>query len=168
MSLTKSLIVSFREPNPNAGMVSYLLYSSCQQTLTAESSEPLQWGIQVPGFSTICRVPLDQQERRNHRFFLKQFTQAASLFKSPASRGTSVFIHSSHNHASTNHHRSHHLTRQACSANQGLRASHPPNMGLFTAWHRFLSGLARESGMASHNSPFYILLKQALWVKIEV
>ena len=45
-----------------------------------------------------------------------------------------------HNHASTNHHRSHHLTRQACSANQGLRVSHPPNMGLFTAWHRFPSG----------------------------
>jgi hypothetical protein len=54
--------------------------------------------------------------------------------------GTSIFIHSSHNHASTNHHRSHHLTRQACSANQGLRASHPPNVGLFTAWHRFPSG----------------------------
>ena len=103
-----------------------------------------------------------------HWFFLKQFTQAASLFKSPVFQGTSVFIHSSHNHASTNHHRSHHLTRQACSANQGLRASHPPNMGLFTAWHRFPSRLARESGMASHNSPFYILLKQAPWVKIEV
>jgi hypothetical protein len=49
-------------------------------------------------------------------------------------------IHSSHNHASTNNHRSHHLTRQACSANQGLRASYPPNMGLFTAWRRFPSG----------------------------
>ena len=31
-----------------------------------------------------CRVPLDQQERRNHRFFLKQFTQAATYFKSPS------------------------------------------------------------------------------------
>ena len=140
MSLTKSLIVSFREPNPNPGMVSYLPYSSCRQTLTAESSEPLRWGSRVPGFGTTCCVQLDQQGKRNHRFFLKQFTQAASLFKSPASQGTSIFIHSSHNHASTNHHRSHHLTRQACSANQGLRASHPPNMGLFTAWHRFLSG----------------------------
>ena len=49
-------------------------------------------------------------------------------------------IHSSHNHAPTNHHRSHHLTRQACSANQRLRACHPPNMGLFTAWHRSPSG----------------------------
>ena len=149
--------------------MSYLLYSSCRQTLTAESSEPLRWGNWVPGFfgATYC-VQLGQQEKCNHRFFLKQFTQAASLFKSPETRGTSIFIHSSHNHASTNHHRSHHLTRQACSANQGLRAGHPPNMGLFTAWHRFLSGLARESGMASHNSPFYILLKQAPWVKIEV
>jgi hypothetical protein len=100
--------------------------------------------------SIYCCIQLDQQGKRNHRFFLKQFTQAASLFKSPASRGTSVFIHSSHNHASTNHHRSHHLTRKACSANQGLRASHPPNMGLFTAWHRFPSGLARESGMVSY------------------
>ena len=66
-------------------MVSYLPYSSCRQTLTAESSEPLQWGIQVPDFfGTICRVPLNQQERRNHRFFLKQFTQAATYFKSPS------------------------------------------------------------------------------------
>jgi hypothetical protein len=30
-----------------------------------------------------CRVPLDQQERLNHRFFFKQFTQAATFFKSP-------------------------------------------------------------------------------------
>ena len=130
----------YREPNPNPGMVSYLPYSSCRQTLTAESSEPLRWGSWVLGFSTTCCVQLDQQGKRNHWFFLKQFTQAASLFKSPAPQGTKVFIHSSHNHASTNHHRSHHLTRQACSANQGLRVSHPPNMGLFTAWHRFLSG----------------------------
>ena len=130
----------YQEPNPNPGIVSYLLYSSCRQTLTAESSEPLRWGSRVPGFfGTTCCIQLDQQGKHNHRFFLKQFTQAASLFKSPAPRGTSVFIHSSHNHASTNHHRSHHLTRQACSANQGLRASHPPNMGLFTAWHRFPS-----------------------------
>jgi hypothetical protein len=70
---------------------------------------------------------------------LKQFTQAASFFKSPTSLVTSVFLHSSHNHAPTNHHRSHHLTRQACSANQGLRVGHPPNMGLFTAWNRFTS-----------------------------
>ena len=115
-----------------------------------------------------CCVQLDQQGKCNHWFFLKQFTQAASLSNSPEPWGTRVFMHSSHNHASTNHHRSHHLTRQACSANQGLRGSHPPNMGLFTAWHRFLFRLARESGMASHNSPFYILLKQAPWVKIEV
>ena len=131
----------YREPNPNPGMVSYLPYSSCRQTLTAESSEPLQWGIWVPDFfGTTCRVPLDQQERRNHRFFLKQFLLRQLLTSNPpASLVTSVFLHSSHNHAPTNHHRSHHLTRQACSANQGLRASHPPNMGLFTAWHRFLS-----------------------------
>ena len=122
-------------------MVSYLLYSSCRQTLTAESSEPLWWGIRVPGFGTICRVPLDQQERHNHRFFLMQFLLRQLLTSNPpASLVTSVFLHSSHNHAPTNHHRSHHLTRQACSANQGLRASHPPNMGLFTAWHRFPSG----------------------------
>ena len=111
---TESLIVSYREPNPNPGMVSYLPYSSCRQTLTAESSEPLQWGSRVPGFGTTCCVQLDQQGKRSHRFFLMQFTQAASLFNSPEPRGTSVFIHSSHNHTSTNHHRSHYLTRQAC------------------------------------------------------
>jgi hypothetical protein len=71
-----------------------------------------------------CCVQLYQQGKRNQRFLLMQFTQAASLFKSPMPRGTSVFMHSSHNHALTNHHRSHHLTRQACSANRGLRASH--------------------------------------------
>jgi hypothetical protein len=98
-------------------------------------------GDQVPDFfGTTCRVQLGQQAKRNHQFFLKQFTQAASFFKSPASLVTSVFLHSSHNHTPTNHHRSHHLTRQACSANQGLRAGHPPNMGLFTAWNRFPSG----------------------------
>ena len=119
--------------------VSYLPYSSCRQTLTAESSEPLRWGSQVPGFSTTCCVQLNQQGKRNHRFFLKQFTQAASLFKFPASRGISIFSTQATTTPQTNHHRSHHLTRQACSANQGLRASHPPNMGLFTAWHRFPS-----------------------------
>ena len=31
-----------------------------------------------------CRVPLDQQERCNHWFFLMQFTQAATYFKSPS------------------------------------------------------------------------------------
>ena len=131
----------YREPNPNPGILSYLPYSSCRQTLTAESSEPLRWGIRVPDFGTICRVPLEQQERRNHQFFLMQFLLRQLLTSNPpASLVTSVFLHSSHNHAPTNHHRSHHLTRQACSANQGLRVSHPPNMGLFTAWHRFLSG----------------------------
>ena len=75
----------YQKPNPNLGILSYLPYSFCRQTLTAESSEPLQWGIQVPDFfGTICRVPLNQQERRNHRFFLKQFTQAATYFKSPS------------------------------------------------------------------------------------
>jgi hypothetical protein len=32
--------------------------------------------------------------------------------------------------------------------------SHPPNMVLFTAWHRFLSRLARESKMASHRDGY--------------
>jgi hypothetical protein len=39
----------------------------------------------------ICCVQLDQQGKRNHRFFLKQFTQAASLFKSPEPRGYKRF-----------------------------------------------------------------------------
>jgi hypothetical protein len=87
-----------------------------------------------------CRVPLDQQERRNHRFFFKQFLLRQLLSSNPsASLVTSVFLHSSHNHAPTHHHRSHHLTRQACSANQGIRAGHPPNMGLFTTWNRLPS-----------------------------
>ena len=34
--------------------------------------------------SVWCHVPLDQQERCNHRFFLMQFTQAATYFKSPS------------------------------------------------------------------------------------
>ena len=53
-----------------------------------------------------------------------------------------------HNHASTNHHRSHHLTRQACSANQGLRVGHPPNMGLFTTWNR-LPSLSKGNNRAN-------------------
>jgi hypothetical protein len=74
----------------------------------------------------------------------------------PQPWGTSVFIHSSHNHASTNHHRSHHLTRQACSANQGLRASHPPNMGFFTAWHRVPSGAILECSPGWPGSPEWL------------
>jgi hypothetical protein len=31
-----------------------------------------------------CPVPLHQQERSNHRFFFRQFTQAATFFKSPS------------------------------------------------------------------------------------
>ena len=72
-------------------MVSYLPYSSCRQTLTAESSEPLRWGSRFPSFSTTCCVQLDQQGKRNHRFFLKQFTQAASLFKSHSLSGYKCF-----------------------------------------------------------------------------
>jgi hypothetical protein len=87
-----------------------------------------------------CRIPLNQQERHNHRFFLMQFLLRQLLTSNPpASLVTSVFLHSNHNHAPTNHHRSHHLTRQACSANQGLRAGHPPIMGLFTTWSRLPS-----------------------------
>jgi hypothetical protein len=32
----------------------------------------------------MCRVPLNQQAKRNHRFVLKQFTQAATYFKYPS------------------------------------------------------------------------------------
>jgi hypothetical protein len=34
--------------------------------------------------STNCCIPLDQQERCNHWFFFKQFTQATTYFKSPS------------------------------------------------------------------------------------
>ena len=118
-------------------------------------------------FSVHCCVHLDQQGKCNHQFFLMQFIQAASLFNSPEPRGTSIFIHSSHNHASTNHHRSHHPTRQACSANQGLRASHPPNMGLFTAWHRFLSGAILGCGPGWPESPEWLPTAH-LWTVIFV
>jgi hypothetical protein len=45
------------------------------------------------------------------------------------SRGTIIFIHSSHNHASTNHHRSHHLTRQALSQS-GIKGGPSTKHGL--------------------------------------
>jgi hypothetical protein len=66
----------------------------------------------------------------------------------------------------TNNHRSHHLTRQARSANQGLRAGHPPNMGLFTAWNRSggpvysLEWLPTSRGFLGIPTPWYFLYFQ--------
>ena len=149
-------------------MVSYLPYSSCRQTLTAESSEPLQWGIQVPGFSTICRVPLDQQERRNHRFFFKQFTQAATYFKSPSLSSYKCF---SPLQPQPHPHQSPQVTspHQAGLLSQsGIKGEPSTKYGLVYCLAQISVQLARESGVAFHNPPFYILLKQAPWVKIEV
>jgi hypothetical protein len=72
--------------------------------------------------------------------FLSSLLRQLLSSNPPASLVTRVFLHSSHNHAPTNHHRSHYVTRQAYSANQRLRAGHPPNIGLFTTWNRFPSG----------------------------
>jgi hypothetical protein len=41
-------------------------------------------GTQVISVVLKCHVPLGQQERRNHQFFFKQFTQAATFLKSPS------------------------------------------------------------------------------------
>jgi hypothetical protein len=50
----------------------------------------------------------------------------------------------------------------------GIKGEPSTKYGLVYCLAQISVRLARESGMASHNSPFYILLKQALWVKIEV
>ena len=147
--------------------MSYLPYSSCQQTLTAESSEPLRWGSRVPGLGTTCRVQLDQQGKRNHQFFLMQFTQAASLFNSPEPWGTSVFSalkpqpRLNQSPQVTSPHQAGLLSQS------GIKGEPSTKYGLVYCLAQ-ISVRARESGMASYNSPFYILLKQAPWVKIEV
>ena len=131
-------------------------YSSCQQTLTAESSEPLQWGIQVPGFSTICRVPLDQQERRNHRFFFKQFTQAATYFKSPSLSSYKCFslqpqprLHQSPQVTSPH--------QAGLLSQSGIKGGPSTKHGLVYYLEQTSIWLAcLQPGMASYNSPFYI------------
>jgi hypothetical protein len=50
----------------------------------------------------------------------------------------------------------------------GIKGEPSTKYGLIYCLAQISVCLARESGMASHNSPFYILLKQAPWVKIEV
>ena len=158
----------YQEPKPNPGIVSYLPYSSCRQTLTAESSEPLRWGSRVPGFGTTCCVQLDQQGKRNHRFFLKQFTQAATFFKSPSLSSYKCF---SPLQPQPRPHQSPQVTspHQAGLLSQsGIKGEPSTKYGLVYCLAQISVRLARESGMASHNSPFYILLKQAPWVKIEV
>jgi hypothetical protein len=88
-----------------------------------------------------CCVQLDQQGKRNHWFFLMQFSQAASLFKSPASVVTSFFFPPLQ--PQPRPHQSPQVTspHQAGLLSQsGIKGAHPPNMGLFTAWNRFPSG----------------------------
>jgi hypothetical protein len=59
--------------------------------------------------------------------------------------------------------------QQAGLLNQsGIKGEPSTKYGLVYCLAQISIWLARESGMASHNSPFYILLKQAPWVKIEV
>lgn len=134
-------------------------YSSCQQTLTAESSEPLQWGIQVPGFSTICRVPLDQQERRNHRFFFKQFTQAATYFKSPSLSSYKCFslqpqprLHQSPQVTSPH--------QAGLLSQSGIKGEPSTKHGLVYYLEQTSILLTRKSRMAPYNSPFYIFLNK--------
>jgi hypothetical protein len=94
-------------------------------------------GLQIPSAPWVLLLLPTRSARKMQPLILLKAVYSGSF---SLLSGYKHFIHSSHSHASTNHHRSHHLTRQACSANQGLRVSHPPNMGLFTAWHRSPSG----------------------------
>ena len=104
----------------------------------------------------ICCVQLGQQEKRNHQFFLKQFTQVASLFKSPASRGTSVF---SPLQPQPCPHQSPQVTspHQAGLLSQsGIKGGPSTKHGLVYCLAQISVWLARESEMASHNSPPFI------------
>jgi hypothetical protein len=113
--------------------------------------------------TTVASISPSRPTRKTQPPVLLKVVYSGSFsLQIPRASGTSVFIHSNHNHASTNHHRSHHLTRQACSANQGLRASHPPNMGLFTAWHRFpLAGQGVRNGFPQTTLNFCPVLWRA-------
>ena len=142
----------YREPNPNPGIVSYLPYSSCRQTLTAESSEPLRWGSRVPDFfGTTCLVPLDQQAKtKPHPGWYKHFYP----LKPQPCLNQSPQVTSPH--------------QAGLLSQSGIKGEPSTKYGLVYCLAQISVRLARESRMASHNSPFYILLKQAPWVKIEV
>jgi hypothetical protein len=95
-----------------------------------------------------CCVQLNQQGKHNHRFFLKQFTQAASLFKSPMPRGPlkpqpclnqSPQVTSPH--------------QAGLLSQSGIKDEQSTKYGLVYCLAQILVHLARESGMASHNSP---------------
>jgi hypothetical protein len=100
----------------------------------------------------LCRVQLNQQVKCNHRFFLKQFTQAASLFKSPASLVTSVFFFPLQPQPRS------HQSPQVISPHQagllsqsGIKGRPSTKHGLVYCLEQISVRLARDSRMASHN-----------------
>ena len=108
-----------------------------------------------------CCVQLDQQGKCNHQFFLMQFTQAASLFNSPRALGYKRFYAFK---PQPRPHQSPQVTspHQAGLLSQsGIKGEPSTKYGLVYCLAQISIQLARESRMASHNSPFYILLKQA-------
>jgi hypothetical protein len=117
-------------------------------------------GMNALSFIKLCLVQLDQQEKPNHRFFLMQFTQAASLFKSPASLVTSVFLPLQSQPCL-------HQSPQVTSPHQvglfsqsGIKVGPSTKHGLVYCLAQIAVLLSREPEMASHNSPFYILLNK--------
>ena len=98
-----------------------------------------------------CCVQLDQQGKCNHQFFLKQLTQAAFLFKFPASLVTSVFFPlqpQPHPHQSSQVTSPH---QAGLLSQSGIKGGPSTKHGLVYCLEQISVRLARDSRMASHN-----------------
>ena len=139
-------------------MVSYLPYSSCRQTLTAESSEPLRWGSWVLGFSTTCCVQLDQQGKTQPLVLLKAVYSGSFFLQIPCLSSYKCF---SPLQPQPRPHQSPQVTspHQAGLLSQsGIKGGPSTKHGLVYYLEQTSILLTRKSGMAPYNSPFYIFL----------
>jgi hypothetical protein len=100
--------------------------------------------------TVVCRVPLDQQAKRNHWFFLKQFTQAATFFKSPSLSSYKYFSLQPQPHP--------HQSPQVTSPHQagllsqsGLKGGPSTKHGLVYYLEQTSILLTRKSGMAPYS-----------------
>ena len=107
-----------------------------------------------------CRIPLNQQERHNHRFFLKLFYSGSFFLQIPCLSSYKCF---SPLQPQPRPHQSPQVTspHQAGLLSQsGIKGGPSTKHGLVYYLEQISILLTRKSGMAPYNSPFYIFLNK--------
>jgi hypothetical protein len=165
LSLTESLIVSYwepyclllrallslyRNPYPNPRMMSYLLYSSCRQTLTAESSEPLRWRSRVPGFGTSCWVQHDQQGKTQPPVLFNVVYSGSFSLQLPRASGYKHFYALKPQPCLNQSPQVTSPHQAGLLSQSGIKGEPSTKYGLVYCLAQISVQLARESGMASH------------------